>query len=51
MLEPSLGSALVLALAVGSPWIVGIVLLLRRLPRDGFVPPSFGAQLRDRLLR
>ena len=40
--------AFTLALLFGSPWIVGIVWMWRRLPRDGAVPPSMGEQLRSR---
>jgi hypothetical protein len=41
--------AFCLALLFGSPWIVGIVLLLRRLPREDAAFPSMGEQLRRRM--
>jgi len=41
--------ALSLALLFGSPWIVGIVWMWRRLPRDRAVPPSMGEHLRRRI--
>ncbi len=33
---------------LGSPWIVASIWLWRRLPRDGFVPPSMGELARKR---
>jgi hypothetical protein len=33
----------------GSPWIVAIIYLWSRRPRDGTIPPSFGEQLRKLL--
>jgi hypothetical protein len=43
-------SALVLIPIAGAPWIVGIAWFLRRRPRDGWIPPSVGDQLRRRFL-
>jgi hypothetical protein len=42
-------SALLIAVAAGSPWLVAIAYYWRRRPRDGFVPPSAGEMARKRL--
>jgi hypothetical protein len=36
-------------LILGSPWLAASIYLWRRLPRDGFVPPSMGELARKRL--
>jgi hypothetical protein len=41
--------ALLILLAAGAPWIVGIVYYWRRMPRDGAVPLSMGDRARRRL--
>ena len=41
--------AWLIGLAAGAPWIVGIVYLWRRAPRDGTVPPSLAEEARRRL--
>jgi hypothetical protein len=40
-----------IVLAAGAPWIVAIVYFGRKVRGDGWVAPSMGERLRDRLLR
>jgi len=39
-----------LPLGFCAPWIVGIVWLWRRVPADGWIPPSYGDHLQERVL-
>jgi hypothetical protein len=39
----------VIVLAAGAPWIVAIAYFGRKLRRDGYVPPSLGELLRERM--
>jgi hypothetical protein len=40
---------ILIILAAGAPWLVGIAYYWRRLPRDpDYTPPSFGEHLRQR---
>ena len=40
-----------LGLLFGGPWLVASLYYWRRVDRDGVTQPSFGEQLRDRLIR